>query len=198
MTGICRIRRRGGVLFAAAAIVLAAAGPAPATSAGGRSAGYPCGGWTRTADGSTPANFETCAGGTTVVSPCPAGLLYRVDADLCDYPANVRQAPTGLAAGTARLRLLPLPPGVSGLTATLTLTGGRPVPDATIAFTTVTGQPLCSAVTDGTGHASCDTDGLVQSIGELLAGYQAVFTPAEANGITNLAPAQAAGTVTLL
>ncbi|MCW3035578.1 MAG: type sorting protein [Actinobacteria bacterium] len=104
-------------------------------------------------------------------------------------------AQTTLTAGTATVS--PLTLGVSGLSATLTSNGyGSAVSGQTITFTATDGTPLCSAVTDAAGTATCDAaPGLPTTLSVLLGGFNATFagTPqyqaSTAHGNIGLLPA---------
>jgi YVTN family beta-propeller protein len=81
--------------------------------------------------------------------------------------------PTTLTAGAAHLSLLPL--GVTGLNATLS-SNGTPLAGQTIVFTANDGTPLCRAVTNASGHATCNAvPPILATVTVLLGGYQATF-----------------------
>lgn len=109
-------------------------------------------------------NVATQSAGTPIaVGSSPIGVAI----------GTIQQAPTTLTAGNGHLSLLPL--GVTGLNATLT-SNGTPVAGQTIAFTADDGTPLCQAVTDANGHASCNAvPPILTTVGVLLGGYQASF-----------------------
>jgi YVTN family beta-propeller protein len=107
----------------------------------------------------------------------------------------VPPAPTKLVAGSATLQLRLLGFTVRGLDATLTESHtGKPVVGKVVAFRTVKGQALCTAVTNSSGKATCDANvPLLVGLATLLQGYTAAFPGDLAHG-----PSVAHGSITLL
>ncbi|MEU7531987.1 cytochrome D1 domain-containing protein [Saccharothrix sp. NPDC042600] len=107
----------------------------------------------------------------------------------------VPPAPTKLAGGHATLQLRLLGFTVRGMDATLTESHtGKPVAGKTVAFRTVKGQALCTAVTNASGFASCDANvPLLVGLATLLQGYTAAYP-----GDTTHGPSVAHGSIGLL
>ena len=121
------------------------------------------------------------AGSPIVVGNGPLGVAI----------GTIQPAPTTLTAGPGHLSLLPL--GVTGLNATLT-SNGTPLAGQTIAFTADDGTPLCHAVTNASGVATCDAvPPILTTVGVLLGGYQATFA-----GSVFFKPSSAHGTLKVL
>jgi YVTN family beta-propeller protein len=126
-------------------------------------------------------NLATQSAGTPiVVGNGPLGVAI----------GTIVQNPTTLTAGNGHLSLLPL--GVTGLNATLT-SNGTPLAGQTIAFTANDGTPLCQAVTNASGYATCNAvPPILTTVGVLLGGYQATFAgsvydkPSSAHGSLRL------------
>lgn len=88
-------------------------------------------------------------------------------------PAAPAKEPTMIAAGTAKLALLP--PSVTNLNAQLGDRTGRPLPGHLITFATTDGTVLCKAKTNQDGRATCDSTSTLSSVGGLRSGYVAKF-----------------------
>ncbi|MFE3068683.1 carbohydrate-binding module family 14 protein [Streptomyces sp. NPDC059247] len=138
--------------------------------------------------GDSATQFGECSNGQALRLPCPDGLIFDIDRSVCNFPDRVRQAPTQTTAGNARLDATGRK--VTGLTATVTWRG-KPLLDAPVHFTTVSGARLCDAFTDDSGHASCDAGNAAQGADQLLRGYTASY-----DGTKNLLPSNGKGTVT--
>ncbi|MFD9733024.1 beta-propeller fold lactonase family protein [Umezawaea sp. NPDC059074] len=107
----------------------------------------------------------------------------------------VPAAATVLTGGSAKLAItLPSVLSVRSIDARLTEQHtGAPVVGETVVFRTVEGNPLCTAITDATGTARCDSaPALLVTVGVLLKGYTASFpgtnayTSSVAHGTTTL------------
>ena len=107
----------------------------------------------------------------------------------------VPAAVTVLTGGSAKLAItLPNLLSVKSIDARLTEQHtGAPVVGETVVFRTTEGHPLCTAVTDATGTARCDSSpALLLTVGVLLKGYTASFpgtnayTSSVAHGATTL------------
>ncbi|MFI5868207.1 carbohydrate-binding module family 14 protein [Streptomyces sp. NPDC051546] len=150
-------------------------------------------------DGSDATKFIQCdTGNQPVVKTCPEGTAFNAPQELCDWPQDAQSA-TRVTAGTARLSVLPL--GVTGLKATVAFeTGGGflGLQNAKVTFTSAAGSVLCTAVTDGAGHASCDATGLLATVDQLLRGYTATYTGTTLDGTPILTGSTGKGTITLL
>ncbi|MEU4804783.1 YncE family protein [Actinosynnema sp. NPDC023587] len=96
----------------------------------------------------------------------------------------VPPAPTKLGTGYASLQLRRSGLTVRGLNATLTESHtGKPVVGRTVAFRTMKGHPLCTAVTNSSGKARCDADvPLLVGLATLLRGYTAAYPGDGAHG----------------
>jgi YVTN family beta-propeller protein len=108
----------------------------------------------------------------------------------------VPAAVTVLAGGSARLAItLPSILSVKSIDARLTEQHtGAPVVGETVVFRTTEGHPLCTASTDATGTARCDSaSGLLITVGVLLKGYTASFP-----GTNAYTSSVAHGSITLL
>jgi YVTN family beta-propeller protein len=96
----------------------------------------------------------------------------------------VPAAPTKLVAGSAALQLRLLGFGVKGVNAKLTESHtGRAVVGVQVVFTTVKGNPLCTATTDANGVAKCDAVvPLLVGLATLLQGYTASYAGTPEHG----------------
>jgi YVTN family beta-propeller protein len=127
-------------------------------------------------------NLATQSAGT----PIPAG-----SAPLGIAIGTILPDPTTLTAGPGHLSLLPL--GVTGLNATLT-SNGTPLAGQTIDFTATGGTPLCQAVTNASGYATCNAiPPILATVSVLLGGYNATFA-----GTVYYKPSSAHGPLQLL
>ncbi|CCH29856.1 YncE family protein [Actinosynnema sp. NPDC047251] len=107
----------------------------------------------------------------------------------------VPAAPTSLVAGYATLQLRLVGFTVRGMSATLKESHtGNPVVGKTVAFRTLKGHPLCTAVTNSSGKAACNANvPLLVGLATLLQGYTAAFPGDSAHG-----PSRAHGWIGLL
>ncbi|MDW4918984.1 chitin binding peritrophin-A domain-containing protein [Streptomyces californicus] len=94
--------------------------------------------------GFSAANFVECSNGVPYLFTCPAGLLWNLQLDVCDYPKNAHANRTGTrtVASTAEL------------SADVTW-NSKPLYMARVIFTDAEGNRLCEVETDATGHAQC-------------------------------------------
>lgn len=152
-------------------------------------------------NGQDSTSFIRCEQGLPHVKQCPLNvdgtrLVFNTMLRVCD-PVPPSPVSTTLTAGGATVSLLPL--GVQNLNATLTYSAGTPVMNGTITFISKNGRVLCSATTDGNGHASCDASGLLSTVDELLRGYTAIYSGnAAAGSPATFSSSTGHGTVSLL
>ena len=88
-------------------------------------------------------------------------------------PAAPAKRVTAIAAGAARLSLLP--PKVADLNAMLGDVTGAPIAGALITFSGSDGVVICKARTNAKGRASCDSTNALSSVSGLQSGYLATF-----------------------
>jgi YVTN family beta-propeller protein len=96
----------------------------------------------------------------------------------------VPPAPSKLVAGSAQLQLRLLGFTVRSLDATLTEKHtGTPVAGQKIVFSTVKGNPLCTATTNSYGKATCDAQvSLLVGLSTLLQGFTASYAGNDEHG----------------